>query len=251
MYRVGEFAAIAGVTVRTLHHYDRLKLLCPRRTQAGYRVYSDADLERLEQIVALKFIGMPLARVKVVLDRDSPRLRDALRQQEHVLEEKRKLLDRAIDAVREARASVGHDGSAPTSALKKIIEVMEMQENADWAMQYYSPEAVEKIEARRPVWSPELQARIETEWLQLFADVEAAIDKDPASPEAQALADRWMELVGQFTAGDPQITEGVKKLYADRENWPADFKQKMQPFGNPRVWEYMDRVRRARGAATR
>jgi DNA-binding transcriptional MerR regulator len=247
MYRVREFAAMAGVTVRTLHHYDRLKLLCPRRTPAGYRVYSDTDLERLEQIVALKFIGLPLARVKVLLDRDdSPRLPDALRQQERVLEEKRKLLDRAIDAVREARASVEHGGSAPASVLKKIIEVMEMQENANWAMQYYSPEAAEKIEARRPLWSPELQARIEKDWLDLFADVEVNLDKDPAGPEAQALADRWMGLVGQFTGGDPQIAEGMTKLYADRENWPGEFKQQMQPFGNPRVWEYMDRVKAAR-----
>jgi hypothetical protein len=125
---------------------------------------------------------------------------------------------------------------------------MEMQDNASWAMQYYSPEAVEKIEARRPLWSPELQARIEKDWLDLFADVEANLDKDPAGPEAQALADRWMGLVGQFTGGDPQITEGLTKVYADRENWPGDFKQQMQPFGNPKVWEYMDRVKAARNA---
>ena len=126
-----------------------------------------------------------------------------------------------------------------------------MQENANWAMQYYSPEAVEKIEARRPLWSPESQARIEQEWLQLFADVEANIDKEPASPEAQALADRWMGLVGQFTGGDAQIAEGLNKLYADREHWPADFEQQMQPFGNPRVWEYMDKVRAARSGTSR
>jgi hypothetical protein len=93
-----------------------------------------------------------------------------------------------------------------------------------------------------------LQARIEKDWLDLFADVEANLDKDPAGPEAQALADRWMGLVGQFTGGDPQITEGLTKVYADRENWPGDFKQQMQPFGNPKVWEYMDRVKAARNA---
>jgi DNA-binding transcriptional MerR regulator len=56
MYRVKEFAAAAGVTIRALHHYDRLGLLKPlRRQRTGYRVYRDADFARLEQIVVLKF----------------------------------------------------------------------------------------------------------------------------------------------------------------------------------------------------
>ena len=59
-YRIREFAGLAGVTVRALHHYDRLGLLKPRRTQTGYRVYCTRDLETLEQIVALKFIGLAL-----------------------------------------------------------------------------------------------------------------------------------------------------------------------------------------------
>jgi hypothetical protein len=59
-YRIHEFAALAGVTVKALHHYDRLGLLKPSRTDAGYRVYVDADLERLEEIVALKSLGFSL-----------------------------------------------------------------------------------------------------------------------------------------------------------------------------------------------
>jgi len=59
-YSVAELAELAGVTVKALHHYDRLGLLCPRRSNAGYRLYSSRDLERLEQIVALKAIGLSL-----------------------------------------------------------------------------------------------------------------------------------------------------------------------------------------------
>lgn len=58
MYQVREFAELAGVTVRTLHHYDRLALLKPkRRTAAEYRLYEEKDLERLERIVALKYLS--------------------------------------------------------------------------------------------------------------------------------------------------------------------------------------------------
>jgi MerR family transcriptional regulator, thiopeptide resistance regulator len=242
MYRVRDFAAMTAVTVRTLHHYDRLRLLCPRRTDSGYRLYTDADLERLEQIVALKFIGLPLARIKLLLDRDAPQLSDALRQQHRALQEKRRLLDRAMEAIREAQSALEEGGRAPAGVLKKIIEVMDMQDNADWAMQYYSDEAREKVESRRKLWSPELQERVSKQWMDLFADVEANLDKDPSGPEAQALADRWSALIEEFTGGDQEITQGLTKLYRDRGNWPADAQQKMKPFGNTQVYEYMDRA---------
>ena len=65
VYRVSEFAEKAGVTVRTLHHYDRLGLLKPSgRTIAGYRLYGDRDFARLQQIVTLKFIGLPLRQTR-------------------------------------------------------------------------------------------------------------------------------------------------------------------------------------------
>ena len=86
-YRVHEFAARAGVTVKALHHYDRVGLLEPRRTGAGYRIYTDLDLERLEQIVALKFLGLSLKAIKVLLESGLPSLPDALRLQRQVLEE--------------------------------------------------------------------------------------------------------------------------------------------------------------------
>jgi DNA-binding transcriptional MerR regulator len=60
LYRVQEFAQRAGVTVKALHHYDRLGLLCARRTASGYRLYNEFDFERLEKITALKFLGVPL-----------------------------------------------------------------------------------------------------------------------------------------------------------------------------------------------
>jgi hypothetical protein len=61
-YRIQEFAELTGVTVKALHHYDRLGLLKPQRALSGYRLYVERDLERLEQILALKFLGFPLQR---------------------------------------------------------------------------------------------------------------------------------------------------------------------------------------------
>src|ERR1700748_2544881 len=106
MYRTQEFARLAGLTVRTLHHYDRLGLLKPRRNGSGYRLYRDSDLERLEQIVALKFLGLPVKDIRELRDSASPEVPDARRMQRSALEEKRRLLDRAIAAIREAEAVV-------------------------------------------------------------------------------------------------------------------------------------------------
>ena len=78
-YKAREFAELSGVTVRALHHYDRLGLLRPKRTHNGYRTYGEQDLVRLEQIVALKFVGLPLRRIKALLDRDGLELSGALR----------------------------------------------------------------------------------------------------------------------------------------------------------------------------
>ena len=242
MYRVNEFAERAGVTVRTLHHYDRLGLLKPRRTEAGYRLYGLSDLERLEQIVALKFLGIPLKQIRALFHRGAPELSCALRMQRRVLEEKRQLLDNAINAIGEAEKST-RPGEKPDSAvLKKIIEVIEMQDNMDWSKKYYSQEAQAKIEERKQLWSPENQERWSKEWSDLFRDVEAALGEDPAGEKAQALAARWKKLVEGFTGGDREITAGLSRMYKDRPNWPASMQQRVQPFSNKKVWEFIQKA---------
>jgi DNA-binding transcriptional MerR regulator len=227
---------MAGVTVRTLHHYDRLGLLRPGRNGSGYRVYRECDLERLEQIVALKFLGLPLAEIRKLLDLGGCDVPAALRMQREVLEERRRMLDRAIRAIREAER-------APKPALlRKIIEVIGMQENTDWKAKYYSPEARAKIEERAKDWTPEKQAEATKAWSELIADVEAALGEDPAGERAQALAGRWRELVAGFTGRDAEISSGLRKLYADQANWPADFKQQMTPFFKKEVWEFIGKA---------
>jgi MerR family transcriptional regulator, thiopeptide resistance regulator len=239
---VREFARLAGVTVRALHHYDRLGLLRARRTGTGYREYAASDLERLEQIVALKFLGIPLKRIGTMLDRDGLELSAALRMQRTVLEEKRRLLDRAIRAIGDAEKSIESGLRADTVLLTKIIEVIEMQNDNSWTDKYYSPEARTKIDARGKEWTPELQAEVSKQWTELFRDVEAALHEDPASETAQALGVRWKKLVEGFTGGDREVGAGLNRLYADRPNWPAQAQQQMAPYSNPKVWEFMARV---------
>ena len=225
MYKVNEFAELAGVTVRALHHYDRLGLLKPRtRTENGYRLYSDSDLARLEQIVVLKFLGLPLKEIRELLTRESS-LGDSLRRQQTVLAEKRGQLDAAIHAIQRAEQSLAMKREPDWGLFTKIIKEIEMQNDTDWSKQYYSEDAKTAVEARKALWSPELQERVSREWGQLFSDVEAALGEDPASARAQELAARWRKLMGEFTGGNPEIQKGLNKMYADQDNWPEPQRQ--------------------------
>ena len=242
MLQAQQFAELAGVTVRTLHHYDRLGLLRPRRTESGYRLYRESDLERLEQIVALKFVGLPLKRIKTLLDRDNLELAEALPRQRLVLEAKRKLIDRAIHAIEDAERTLAAGQRPDAAILKKIIEVIEMQDNPNWSEKYYSEEARAKIEERKKEWNPALQDEVTKQWTELFRDVEASLNDDPASPKAQALAARWKTLVEGFTGGDPEVQKGLNKLWQDKSNLPSSIQAQMKPYGNPKVWEFIQKA---------
>src|SRR5262252_2574556 len=156
MYRVREFAELASVTVRALHHYDQLGLLKPLRSgRTGYRMYRDADFARLEQIVVLKFLGIPLRDMGSLLKTaKSSRLRDVLQKQRRVLWEKRRRLDAAIVAVERAERSL--DGNEPDWKLfTLVVKEIEMHDNNDWTKKYYSESAKDKVNARRALWTPE------------------------------------------------------------------------------------------------
>jgi DNA-binding transcriptional MerR regulator len=228
MFKVSEFAAKSGVTVRTLHHYDRLGLLRPGgRSAAGYRLYGERELARLQQITTLKFIGLSLKQIKDVLDHGDLDLVAALRMQRELLAEKGRQIERAIQAIDEADRSMKSSRRPDWAALKKIIEVMEMDSTMDWTKKYYSPEAQTKVEERKKLWTPELQAQTTRQWQALIADIEAAMaaGEDPAGAKVQTLAQRWRDFTRGFTGGDPEIQKGVNKLYADQANWPAHFKR--------------------------
>src|SRR4051794_15909312 len=71
-WKIGELAAATGVTVRTLHHYDEIGLLIPsERTQAGHRLYGEADIRRLYEIRALRDLGVPLGDIPAALEGDA------------------------------------------------------------------------------------------------------------------------------------------------------------------------------------
>jgi len=226
MYQPNEFARIANVTIRTLHHYDRIGLLKPSGyTSAGYRLYRKHDLVRLQQIVTLKFIGFSLTQIKRLLDSNSFDLRAALQQQREILAEKRQQLDLAVTAIEKARALLDTDDEPDWQAFKRIIEVINMQNNMDWTKKYYSEDANKKIAERAQTIPQGVIEKAQNDWATLIAEVEKAVAEgvSPTSERAAALAIRWRELIRGFTGGDSEIQAGLNKMYSDQGNWPKDF----------------------------
>jgi DNA-binding transcriptional MerR regulator len=232
LFKAREFARLTGVTVRALHHYDRLGLLKPSRySPSGYRLYRESDVARLEQIVALKFIGFSLKQIKDILKNAGGDLSLTLRRQREAIEEKRKRLQQAVKAIQRAEYVIAVKGQPGWELFTKIIEVINMQNNMDWTKKYYSEEAQQAIERRAATIAPEVIEQAQNDWATLIKEVEAAVaaNEDPSSNKAQALAARWSELIKGFTGGNPEIQKGLNQMYADRNNWPASMPM---PFGD-------------------
>ena len=221
--QIQEFAQRTGVTVRTLHHYDRLGLLRPGgRTASGYRLYGERELIRLQQIATLKFIGCSLNEIKAVLSGPASDLGETLKLQQEALERKRRTLDKALRAVDRAQKLFAESGQADWNALKHIIEVIQMEQDKSWMLQYFTPEQQAVLSARKS----EVRSRGEEGWAKLIPEIEAAAKDglDPASEEARSLIERYQQLINLFTGGDPGIQANLERLYADKANWPTTFK---------------------------
>ena len=106
IYTPKQLAALSGVTVRTLHHYDQIGLLVPKRSENGYRSYDHGDVERLQQILLYRSMGLELQEIAQLLDAPSYDAASALRDHLHILLERREQLDTLIDTVRKTVQSL-------------------------------------------------------------------------------------------------------------------------------------------------
>jgi DNA-binding transcriptional MerR regulator len=238
-YQIHEFARLTGLTVRALQHYDHLGLLKPVRSRAGHRTYSDQDLQALVQILALKSVGVPLRQIAALRRSGGPGLARALHMQRAVLERRRPLLERAITAIQNVELALEKGEEADPAALRSLIEAVGPQEETPPRLDDSQAEAVEPAAPRTPD-RMELRRR----WQQLLDDVAQVAHTDPAGPEAQQMAGRWIsllqELAGSGAAVDAQLIKSAGVLGAaartHSNGTPAEH-----------AWEFVGRALAARG----
>jgi DNA-binding transcriptional MerR regulator len=243
VYRIKEFAALTGVSIRALHHYDRLGLLKPRRTTSGYRMYVADDARVLEQIVALKFIGISLRDIRRLLRTNIRDWTSVLRTQRALLEEKRRRLDLAIAAIGDAQAAGASPGS---SQIQRIIEVINMQDQRDEWKKQYDALLQGKID-RLQAMSPEAREQLRGQFAELCQEIQGMLGEDPAGPRAQELAGRWLALLEAFKPKgdvDPQLLK-YSVAYLSDGKWSAGAPQPEPPVGRA-VWKFMAKALAAR-----
>lgn len=236
--KVGELARQTGLTVRTLHHYDEIGLLKPSlHTEAGHRLYAAADVARLQQVVSLRQLGFSLDEIAACLDRPgySPlkvidfhiaRLREGIELQRR--------LCGSLEVIADIHRAVGE---VSTAELLRTIEVMTMMDKL------YTPEQMKTFEQAAKAVGPDEIKAVQDGWTALFAELRANPNLDPASPEAQALADRWDAMTERTKRG----YEGFPDLWtAIGDNYKAG---KFEGFaGAPQAAEFafIEKVKAAR-----
>jgi len=121
-------------------------LLSPaEHTEAGYRLYAEEDLFRLQQILALKFLGFSLEEIKAFLRAGPQRLPEALAQQRAMMREKRRQLDAILQAIDETEALL-QAGEGCWEAIARGIQVIRMEQQKEWVKKYFTDEQQQKME---------------------------------------------------------------------------------------------------------
>jgi DNA-binding transcriptional MerR regulator len=225
-YQVKEVAALAGVSVRTLHHYDEIGLLAPgARTDAGYRLYDDEDLLRLQQILVGRALGWPLEEIRRSLDDPRFDRKASLREQRRALEARADETSRMIRAVDHALAALGGqegDTTMSTETLdpKQLFDGFDPQAyEAEAEQRWGGTAAFEESRRRTKRYTPEEWKRFAEEQAGVYAAGAALLRAGgaPDSAEAMDVAERHRQLIDRwFYACDRAMHARLADL------WEAD-----------------------------
>lgn len=241
-YLIREFANLTRVTVRTLHYYDQIGLLTPSVTRPnGYRVYTDPDLLRLQQIVTLKYMGFSLDEIKRLLESKGYEAARALRVQSAAIKDEIVRLREAARAVDEALRLLEKDGRIHRQKLIKIMEVIQMDEDIkqEWHEKFFSEADLEKFKEIGKRYPPEAMAAYQERWAALIAEVKRNIGLDPASAEAQDLGKRWTALFNEAYGGHPELKPKIAEAYR------SGAIPKEHNMIDPEVWAFIRKVHEA------
>lgn len=200
------FARRAGVSVRTLHHYEAVGLLAPARTEAGHRRYGPAEAARLAHVRALRALGIGLAEVR--------RLLDAGADPADAVERHLAYVTAQIDHLTRLRDRLG--GVARLLRLRRPLSTDTFLDLLHaMGFPHYTPEQLDQLAARREALGDDAVRDVENEWPGLMSAMGEALDAgtDPSDPTVAALARRWHALVEMFTGGDPGIRQSLQTTY--------------------------------------
>ena len=235
MMTVNEVSKLAGVSIRTLQYYDKIGLLHPTgHTDAGYRLYDDTDLERLQHILLFRELEFPLKDIAAIINSPDFDRSKALEQQIEMLRLKREHIDNLMNfALGIKMLGVKHMDF-------KAFDRSRLDEYSRQAKEMYgkSPEYKE-MEEKSKNRTKEEEDLIADRFMLLFKEAGELKDRDPASPEAQDLVKRIQDFITEnlYTCSK-KILSGLGKMYSGG----GDFTKNIDEYGGEGTAEFVDKA---------
>lgn len=227
-YTVGTLARLAGVTVRTLHHYGDIGLLAPRaRSAAGYRLYDAADVDRLTRILYYRDLGFGLDDVAALLDGDTDPA-DHLRTQHQLLTERLARVQELVTAIeREMEAHMSGIRLTPEEQLEIFGETWDPAYQAEAEERWGDTAAWSQSQERTAQWTREDWERVKTEGDALNARLAEAFTAgvEPGSDRANELAEQHRAELNRFYDADHELHRGVVGFTTGDERFRAQFEE--------------------------
>jgi len=229
MFTVKQLSKLAGVTPRTLHHYDEIGLLKPSRVgDNGYRYYGEESVLRLQQILFYRELGIPLEDIKKIMGRRDFDVLGALRTHKEALQKQVTRLNRLINTVDN---TINHLKGNTTMSDKAYFEGFSEEEQEKYAAeaeQLYDAESVRESNRKWKAYSAAKKEAIMAEGKAIYTDMIAAMPKGAASNDVQAIVERWRKHMDYFWTPKLEQLSALANGYNDEPRFKANF-DKMHP----------------------
>ena len=210
MKTVNEVSKLTGVSVRTLHYYDTIGLLPPTSTtEAGYRLYDDTALERLQQIMLFRELEFPLKEIKQILDSPNFDRNKALEQQIELLRLKKEQLENLITFAREIKW-IGVKNMDFSVFDKKKMEEYVAEAKKTWGDTIAYKQYEEKTDKLSDVQKQGVNAAM----MQLFAEFGQMLEKEVTCDDVQKQVKKLQDFITEhFYTCTKEILSGLGKMY--------------------------------------
>ncbi|MED4456215.1 MerR family transcriptional regulator [Metabacillus fastidiosus] len=225
MLRVKEVADLVGISVRTLHHYDEIELLIPdKTTEAGYRLYSDDNLETLQQILFFRELGFPLKEIKQIINNPSFDKKEALELHRSMLLEKRSRLDQMIVTVEK---TIQHMEGGIQMSNKEKFEGFDFSHNPyeQEARERFGDQAVNEANAKVQRMSDEEQRAFSEQFDVIYKKLAVIRHIAPESDEAQAGIRDWYNFLNNIGNYSLDAFKGLGEMYVNDKRFTNNIDQ--------------------------
>ena len=196
MYKVNEISKLTGVSIRMLHHYDKIGLLVPsEKTEKNYRLYSDEDIKKLYQILIFKELEFPLKEIKIILESSDFDRKEALKLQKDLMIKKKKRMDEIIQSINEVINNLEGDKKMSEKNFnvfnyKKVKEHQKKYEYETKA-KYEKTNAYKECNEKTSNYSENDWKKICEEANYIYNELAKLMDRNPEDKEVQDLVEKW------------------------------------------------------------